>query len=145
MKFRNGNHVKTLLVSKAGAALTILLSFLAVYSLCSALASLQTLIYVAAGLLLFVLPGLVLGLALFGRESYRCPEWAIFGSLLGIGLSGYTAVAVGYLIRWSPGLIVLAILIVTGVCALIAAEFWHCPLLPIPRRWEFWEYMLLGA
>ncbi|PYU23133.1 MAG: hypothetical protein DMG32_16760 [Acidobacteria bacterium] len=130
---------------QTAGGLSIFLSLMSVCWLASVLTPLKAVLYVTTGLSLFVLPGLLLALALFGRQSYRCPEWLIYGAVLGIGLSGYTAITIGYLMRWSPGPILLGILTLTGACALLAGAFWNRPLLPTPRRWESWEYVLLAS
>src|SRR5712664_2942781 len=99
---------------KAGV-LSFFISFVSVCWLACVLCSFKSLLYAFGSFLLFALPGWALGLALFGRQGYRCPEWLICGSALGIGLSGSVAVAVGYLIGWSPGLVIAGLLILTGV------------------------------
>ncbi len=129
---------------KAGV-LSFFISFVSVCWLACVLCSFKSLLYAFGSFLLFALPGWALGLALFGRQGYRCPEWLICGSALGIGLSGSVAVAVGYLIGWSPGLVIAGLLILTGVCAMVAWFSWDHPLLPAPRNWEKWEYALLTA
>jgi len=131
--------------SRAAAALGAVIPFAAACGLACALASPKTLLCVTAGLLLFTLPGLTLCLALFGRNSYRRPEWLIFGSVLGIALSGYTSIVGAYLLGWSPKTVILGIVFLTIGCALAARALWNHPLLPLPPRWHAWEYVVLGV
>ncbi len=142
---RFGPHEEEEQVPMRIAAYAIFLSVLAACFLASILSSLKGVLLTAAGLSIFALPGLFAGLSLFGRRAYRCPESLIFGSALGIGLSSTAAVAVGYLAGWSPSPILMAIAVLSALCALLGKAYWNRPLLPPPRRWESWEYLLLAG
>lgn len=109
------------------------------------ISSLQAIFVFCAGFLLFSLPGVALGPALFGDKWLRQPEMFIFCPPLGIALSGSVAVAIGYLIRWSPLLILPGIGFLTVVCVLASIALRSRPLFHSPRTWAQWEYVLLAA
>ncbi len=126
-------------------ALSLVCSLIGVLLLGWILASGRAVLYAAFGFLVFALPGIALGPAIFGRKGIRGPEWLVFGSTFGIGMSSMLAVAIGYLLRWSPGVILLGIGVLTVFCAGIGAMFRDRSLLPSPRPWKPWDYLVLAG
>lgn len=51
--------------------------------------------------IVMALPGIFVGLALFGWNVREHPESVIFGAPIGLMLSGYLALMSGYMVRWS--------------------------------------------
>jgi hypothetical protein len=125
--------------------LLLSLSFLGILVLGLTLTSTMALFYSGIGFLVFSLPGIALGPAFFGHTGTRHPEWLLFGSILGIGLSGSAALAVGYLSHWSPYRILLAIAILTVLCTGAGILLRHRPFLPLPRAWDFGDYLMLSG
>lgn len=94
---------------------------------------------------LMALPGIFLGMALFGWNVRRQPESLIFGVPFGLMLSGYTALMLGYLGHWSVPFITIALLILTALTSLVAMRHRQSPLLPCLRPWRSADYSVLGS
>lgn len=129
----------------AGQAMALWILFVLAYGLlCVRLADWTTIAYTAATLVLFALPGVLLTPIFYGNEPGKRLESAIGGAVFGIGLSGYTAVAVGFRIGWSPKAITLAILALSAVCATAGRTFRGRVPLPV-RKWTSTDYAILGT
>lgn len=95
--------------------------------------------------LLMALPGAFIGLALFGWNLRRQPESLIFGVPLGVALSSYVALMLGYLVDWSAPLIVVALLILTALTGICALRYRFSPLLSCLRPWSSIDHSVLGG
>jgi hypothetical protein len=118
---------------------------LAIVVLCIEIAPPAAILYTVATFLLFMLPGILVGPVLFGKGSAWLPERIIFGAIIGIAASGYTAIVVGVLYGWSPKGIVVAILGLSCACAAIGRVFRDHPLLPLPRKWTAADFTILSG
>ncbi len=122
-----------------------ILSIVAAVQLFVRMAPPSAMLYTAGAFLLFLIPGIFIGRMLFGTARQAWPERAIFGAVLGIAISSYVAIAVGFLHGWSPRLISLAILGLAFLCAILGRVFRDRPLLPMPRKWAPAEYTILAG
>jgi hypothetical protein len=95
--------------------------------------------------LLMALPGVFVGMAVFGWNFRRQPESLIFGVPLGLMLSGYVALMLGYLARWSPPLITIALLIMATLTGLWALRRRRAPLIAGLRPWTSADYSTLAG
>lgn len=95
--------------------------------------------------ILMALPGIFLGMALFGWNVRRQPESLIFGVPLGLMLSGYITLMLGYLKHWSSPVITIALLILTALASLYAMRRRPSPLLQCLRPWKSADFSLLGG
>ena len=95
--------------------------------------------------LLMALPGVLIGIALFGSNLRQQPESLIFGAPLGLALSGYIALMLGYVVRWSAPLIVVALLILTALTGICALRHRFSPLLSCLRPWSSADFSILGG
>lgn len=98
-----------------------------------------------SALILMALPGVFMGMALFGWDVRRQPESLLFGVPLGWMLSGYLALMLGYLGHWSVSAIVPTLLVVAALAALYALRQRHSPLLTTLRPWKASDYSVLGC
>lgn len=94
---------------------------------------------------LMALPGIFLGMALFGWDVRRQPESLIFGVPLGLMLSGYVTLMLGYLRHWSVPVITIALLILTAMTSLYAIRRRQSPLLRCLRLWKSADFSVLGG
>ena len=94
---------------------------------------------------LMALPGIFLGMALFGWDVRRQPESLIFGVPLGLMLSGYIALMLGYVKHWSAPAITIALLILTALASLYAMRRRRSPLLQCLRPWKSSDFSVLGV
>ncbi len=91
------------------------------------------------------LPGVFIGLVLFGWDIKRHPESLVFGVPLGLMLSGYIALMLGYLVGWSAPLISVSLLILAALIGIVAGRRRQFgPLVPL-RPWTSIDYSALGA
>jgi len=97
-----------------------------------------------SALFLMAIPGVFIGMALFGWNIRRQPESVIFGVPLGLMLSGYVALMLGYLGHWSVSAIVPALLALAALAGLFAFRQRRSPLLPTLRSWKASDYSVLG-
>lgn len=123
----------TLLALTFGLLLTVLVS---------QLATLQGILYVTVTLLLFSLPGYFVGFWLFGFEVRRHPEALIFGTVLGLALSEYVALALGYLLGWSLQVATLALLLLSLVTFGATRRHWTGRLIKRLSPWDKTDYAL---
>lgn len=91
------------------------------------------------------LPGVFIGIALFGWDIKRHPESLIFGIPLGLMLSGYVALMLGYLVSWSAPLICTSLLILAVAIGIVVMRRRHSSPLVILRVWSPIDYSVLGA
>jgi hypothetical protein len=94
---------------------------------------------------LMALPGVFIGMALFGWNLRQQPESLIFGVPLGLMLSGYVALMLGYLGHWSVSAIISALLVMATLAGLYAVRQRCSPLLPTLRPWTASDYSVLGC
>lgn len=94
---------------------------------------------------LMALPGIFIGIALFGWNIRRQPESLIFGVPVGLMLSGYVALMLGYLKHWSVLSISIALLILAVPTGLYAMRRRRSPLLPNLRPWNPADFSVLGG
>ena len=94
---------------------------------------------------LMALPGVFIGMALFGWNVRQHPESLIFGVPLGLMLSGYVALMLGYLGHWSVSAIIPALLVMATLAGLYALRQRRSPLLPTLRPWTASDYSVLGC
>ncbi len=134
---------KAKLVAKKALKVSFILFLFSVCFLVTRIASLEGILYVGATLLVFALPGLFVGMALFGRRFYKRPESLIFGAAIGIALSEFQALAIGYMFAWSVGLILTGLVCLSLVCAALTRTYWDRPLLRATREWESGDYAIL--
>jgi hypothetical protein len=92
---------------------------------------------------LFALPGIPVGMALFGRRIWQNPETLIYGTIIGFALSGFAALGVAYFGGWVEWRIALAILAATAITLVLSRRFWDAPILPGLRIWEPADYTML--
>jgi hypothetical protein len=95
--------------------------------------------------LLMALPGVFIGMALFGWNVRQQPESLIFGVPLGLVLSGYVALMLGYLGHWSLSAIIPVLLVMATLAGLYALRQRRSPLLPTLRPWTASDYSVLGC
>lgn len=92
--------------------------FIASFGLLSVgIANGAAILYTAVTLALFMLPGFLVVPAFFGSDPGVRPVRAIIGAVVGIAVSSYVAIVVGFLYGWSPKAISVAIVGLSGVCA----------------------------
>ncbi len=94
---------------------------------------------------LMALPGVFIGMALFGWDVRRQPESLIFGVPLGLMLSGYVALMLGYLGHWSVFAIITALLVMVTLAGLFALRQRRSPLLSTLRPWTASDFSVLGC
>lgn len=111
--------------------------------LLSSIASPAAVLVTGAAVCVFMLPGIFVGMTLFGRRFLRNPESLIFGAVIGIALSDYSAVAVGYLFQWSTEKVLLSVSCVAIVAAAISWRRWNRPLVTNLRSWDAADYAIL--
>src|SRR5579864_9500349 len=105
----------------------------------------SALLWTVAGFVLLACPGIFIGLALFGWDIPQHPESVIFGSVIGIALSSFVALLIGFLVRWSASLIIVALLVFAAVAFLLARHYRKAPLVSSFRPWTAADYGLLAA
>lgn len=98
------------------------------------IASRAAILYTAATLVLFMLPGFLVMPAFFGSDPGVRPVRAIIGAVFGIAISSYMAIVIGFLYGWSPKVISLAIVGLSCVCAAVGRIFRGRLHLPV-RKW----------
>lgn len=94
---------------------------------------------------LMALPGIFVGMAVFGWDVRRQPESLIFGVPLGLMLSSYVALMLGFFGHWSVLPITLALLSLAALTSLYARRYRRFPLLSSLRPWKSADYSVLGA
>lgn len=94
---------------------------------------------------LMALPGVFIGMALFGWNVRRQPESLLFGVPLGLMLSGYVALMLGYLGHWSVSAIIPALLVLAVLASLFALRQRRSPLLVTLRPWKASDFIVLGC
>jgi hypothetical protein len=95
--------------------------------------------------LLMALPGVFIGMALFGWNIRRQPESLIFGVPLGVMLSAYVALMLGYLGHWSVSVIIPVFLVLAALAGLYALRQRRSPLISTLRPWKASDYSVLGC
>lgn len=125
----------------------ILLTAVVAFStvLCFRLSPASGVIATFSAFFLMALPGVFIGMALFGWNVRRQPESLIFGVPLGLMLSGYVALMLGFLAHWSVSTIIPALLVLAVLACLYALRQRGCPLLPSLRPWTASDYSVLGC
>jgi hypothetical protein len=103
----------------------------------------QAILFVGCTVLLFMLPGLPVGFALFGTDVRSRPESLFFGGALGIGMSGYGALIVAANTGWSIRNILAVIVLLTLLTTLGTYRFWRAPLLIYTAPWDAADFVLL--
>jgi len=98
-----------------------------------------------ATVLLFCLAGVFLGMALFGRISWKRPEGLILGSAFGLAFSEFAVLLTGYLAAWEVRKLTAGWLLVTLAMFLATRRRWDRPILEGVRPWEPEEWPILGA
>jgi hypothetical protein len=113
-------------------------------ALAAALGSALAIAYTLGTVLLFALPGVLL-MPLFGAEEMGVQlEKTITGAAVGMGISGYTALCVGFRYGWSPKAIAFVIVALSAVCGATGQIFKgrvHWP----AREWSAKDYGILAA
>ena len=94
---------------------------------------------------LMALPGVFIGMTLFGWNVRQHPESLLFGVPLGLMLSGYVALMLGYLGHWSVSAIIPALLVMAALVGLYALRQRCSPLLPNLRPWTASDFGVLGC
>src|SRR5579863_4128587 len=94
---------------------------------------------------LMALPGIGLGLGLFGWDVRQHPESVFFGAVIGIALSGFISLLIGFLIHWSALLIVVGLALATCVCFLFAWSRRDNPVVDFLRPWMDADYAVVGG
>lgn len=111
--------------------------------------TLSGLFVTTATLFFFAIPGIFVGLTLFGSKVLRNPEGIIFGSVIGLAVSAYCTMAIGYLRGWSVigmGGAVLVLTCITG--AIYGFRTTPSPLQSRIREWtqaDFWTLLVMWA
>jgi hypothetical protein len=125
----------------------ILLTGVAIFTtvLCFRLSPAFGVIATFSAFFLMALPGVFIGMALFGWNVRRQPESLIFGVPLGLMLSGYVALMLGYLGHWSVSAIIPVLLVLAVLACLYALRQRGSPLLPSLRPWVSADYRVLGC
>jgi hypothetical protein len=123
------------------ACLVILLISLGL--LVFSLASPAAVLYTGAAICLFILPGIFVGMTLFGKRFLKNPESLIFGAIFGIALSDYSAIAAGYLFQWSAEKVLITIACVAVLTAAICWQRWNRPMASNLRPWVAGDYAIL--
>lgn len=112
--------------------------------LCAQLATGLAIAAALGSMLLFALPGTILASAFFGTDVRRFPEVIIFGATIGLALSEYAAILVGYIHGWSVTGIVVSIAVLTLAALAIAWRFRRGPILAnVLRAWSATDYSIL--
>jgi len=112
--------------------------------LCFGIASGAAILYTAATLVLFALPGFFVAPIFFGSDPGVRPESAVIGSVFGIAISSYIAIVIGFLYGWQPKFIALAIMGLACVCAAVRYSVKDRLYLPV-RKWTRIDYSILAA
>ena len=125
----------------------ILLTFVAIFAITLSFRLSPALGVIAtfSAFFLMALPGVFIGMALFGWNVRQQPESLIFGVPLGLMLSGYVALMLGYLGHWSISVIIPALLVMATLAGLYALRQRRSPLLPTLRPWTASDYSVLGC
>ena len=108
------------------------------------IASRAAIVYSAGTLALFTLPGVLLMRAFFGGGPETRIVRAVFGAAVGIAISSYIAVAVGFVHAWSPRTITLAIAGLSAVCAAIGHGIGGRIELP-KQNWTRFDWAILAG
>lgn len=101
-------------------------------------------VYTVATLGLFMLPGFFIVQTFIPDKSSARIERVIVGAVLGLGISGYVALVVGFRCGWSPVLIGSAILALSAFCAL-AGRIFKGRVDLAPRKWTPLDHSILAA
>jgi hypothetical protein len=125
----------------------ILLTFVAIFSIALSFRLSPALGVIAtfSAFFLMALPGVFIGMALFGWNVRKQPESLIFGVPLGLMFSGYVALMLGYRGHWSASAIIPALLVMAALAGLYALRQRRTPLLPALRPWAASDYSVLGC
>ena len=125
----------------------ILLAMVAIFSIVLSvrLAPALGVVSTFSAFFLMALPGIFIGIALFGWDLRRHPESLIFGVPIGLMLSGYVALMLGFLKHWSAPSITIALLILTALTSLYAMRQRRFPPLLRLRPWKPADFTVLGG
>ncbi len=125
----------------------VLLAAAAIFAgvLCFHLSPALGVLSTVASFVLMALPGVFIGMGLFGWDVRRQPESVIFGVPLGLMLSGYTALMLGFLGHWSVSAIVPALLALAGASGYFALRQGRAPLVTALRPWSASDFAVLGC
>jgi len=124
-------------------SLSVPILLISLVLLVSSIASPSSALHTALAIGLFALPGIFVGMALFGTDLVRHPESLIFGAVFGIALSDYSAVAVSYLFQWSAGKVLVTVICVAILSASLCWRRRNQPLITNLRPWEARDYTVL--
>ena len=94
-------------------------------------------------MLVFSLPGVFIGMALFGKPVQTRPESLIFGLAIGLALSEFTVLLLAYVVGWSVPILLIGVLLLALAVACATYRYWHRPLLPGPQVWSVGDYGIL--
>lgn len=95
-------------------------------------------------LLIFMLPGLPIGIILFGKDVKANPEAIIFGAAMGISLSCLVSATIGYVIEWNATIILAGIILLLAPLSLCAIKS-NSPLILLKNdnKWDISDYLIL--
>jgi len=133
---RSRNAVPYILFVAAGALSAVL---------CVRLSPLLGVFATVSAFILMALPGVFAGMAIFGWDIRNQPESLLFGVPIGLMISGYVALMIGFLVRWSVPLIVFALLLLAAISCLWALRYRGFPLASNFRPWKRTDYAVLAG